>query len=115
MTAVVVAAVGDGREFKNGRQLAAWMGLVPRQHSSGDKRLQMGISKRRDRHLRTLLIHGARSVVGVAQRKTAPFSQWANSLRERRGMNRAIVAVANKNARIIRAMPNKNEEFRAPA
>ncbi|WP_245841093.1 transposase [Puniceibacterium sediminis] len=73
------AAVGDGREFKNGRHLAAsrWrrafgttMGLVPRQHSSGYKRLLMGISKRGDRHLRTLLIHGARSVVRVAQRKT---------------------------------------------
>ncbi|KUP92883.1 IS110 family RNA-guided transposase [Tritonibacter horizontis] len=109
----VVAAVGDGREFKNGRHLAAWMGLVPRQHSSGDKRLLMGISKRGDRHLRTLLVHGARSVVRVAQRKTDPFSQWVNSLRERRGMNRAIVAVANKNARIIWAMLNRNEEFRA--
>lgn len=109
----VVAAVGDGREFKNGRHLAAWMGLVPRQHSSGDKRLLMGISKRGDRHLRTLLIHGARSVVRVAQRKTDPFSQWVNSLRERRGMNRAIVAVANKNARIIWAILNRNEEFRA--
>ena len=111
----VVAAVGDGREFKNGRHLAAWMGLVPRQYSSGDKRLLMGISKRGDRHLRTLLIHGARSVVRVAQRKTDPFSQWVNSLRERRGMNRAIVAVANKNARIIWAMLNRNEEFRAHA
>lgn len=110
----IVAAVGDGREFKNGRHLAAWMGLVPRQHSSGDKRLLMGISKRGDRHLRTLLVHGARSVVRVAQRKTDPFSQWVNNLRERRGMNRAIVAVANKNARIIWAMLNRNEEFRAP-
>lgn len=109
----VVAAVGDGREFKNGRHLAAWMGLVPRQHSSGDKRLLMGISKRGDRHLRTLLIHGARSVVRVAQRKSDQFSQWVNRLRERRGMNRAIVAVANKNARIIWAMLNRNEEFRA--
>ena len=106
--------MGDGREFKNGRHLAAWMGLVPRQHSSGDKRLLMGISKRGDRHLRTLLVHGARSVVRVAQRKTDPFSQWVNNLRERRGMNRAIVAVANKNARIIWIVLNKNEEFRAP-
>lgn len=71
----VVAAVGDGREFKNGRHLAAWMGLVPRQHSSGDKRLLSGISKRGDKHLRTLLIHGARAVVRVAQRKTHAFSQ----------------------------------------
>lgn len=107
----VVAAVGDGSEFKNGRHMAAWMGLVPRQHSSGDKRVLMGISKRGDKHLRTLLIHGARSVVRVAAAKTDPFSQWVNALRERRGMNRAIVAVANKNARIIWAMLNRNEEF----
>ncbi len=65
----VVAAVGDGKEFKNGRHMAAWMGLVPRQHSSGDKRLLMGISKRGDKHLRTLLVHGARSVVRVSQGK----------------------------------------------
>jgi len=109
----VVAAVGDGKEFKNGRHMAAWMGLVPRQHSSGDKRLLMGISKRGDKHLRTLLIHGARSVVRVSQGRTDAFSRWVNSIRERRGMNRAIVAVANKNARIIWAMLRRNEEFRA--
>ncbi|WP_114286181.1 IS110 family transposase [Candidatus Halocynthiibacter alkanivorans] len=109
----VVAAVGDGAEFKNGRHMAAWMGLVPRQRSSGDKRVLMGISKRGDKHLRTLLVHGARSVVRVAAAKTDPFSQWVNALRERRGMNRAIVAVANKNARIIWAMLRRNEEFRA--
>lgn len=111
----VVAAVGDGKEFKNGRHMAAWMGLVPRQHSSGDKRLLMGISKRGDKHLRTLLIHGARSVVRVSQGRTDAFSRWVNSIRERRGMNRAIVAVANKNARIIWAMLRRNEEFRAHA
>lgn len=75
----------------------------------------MGISKRGADISEPCLIHGARSVVRTAQRKTEPFSQWVNSLRERRGMNRAIVAVANKNARIIWAMLNKNEEFRAPA
>ena len=111
----VVAAVGDGKEFKNGRHMAAWMGLVPRQHSSGDKRVLMGISKRGDKHLRTLLIHGARSVVRVSQRKTDAFSQWVNSIRECRGMNRAIVAVANKNVCIIWAMLRRNEEFRAHA
>ena len=111
----VVAAVGDGAAFKNGRHMAAWMGLVPRQRSSGDKRVLMGISKRGDKHLRCLLVHGARSVVRVSQRKTDPFSQWVNALRERRGMNRAIVAVANKNARIIWAMLNRNEEFHAHA
>ncbi|MDQ7018843.1 MAG: IS110 family transposase [Robiginitomaculum sp.] len=108
----VVAAVGDGAEFKNGRHMAAWMGLVPRQRSSGDKRVLMGISKRGDKHLRTLLVHGARAVVRVSANKDDPFSRWVNALRERRGMNRAIVAVANKNARIIWTVLNKGEEFR---
>lgn len=126
----VVAAVGDGREFKNGRHLAAsrWrrafvttMGLVPRQHSSGDKRLLMGISKRGDKHLRTLLSTVPDLWYVSCNERRTPLSQWVNSLRERRGMNRAIVVpkarlqrdVANKNARIILAMLNRNEEFRA--
>ncbi|ARJ64581.1 hypothetical protein WV31_02200 [Magnetospirillum sp. ME-1] len=71
----------------------------------------MGISKRGDQHLRTLLVHGARAVVRVAARRSDPFSQWINALRERRGANRAIVAVANKNARIIWAMLRRHEEF----
>ncbi len=65
----VIAAAGNGAEFKNGRHLAAWMGLVPRQHSSGNRQILMGISKRGDQHLRTLLVHGARSVVRVAAGK----------------------------------------------
>lgn len=111
----IIAAVGDGAEFKNGRHMAAWLGLVPRQRSSGDRRVLMGISKRGDQHLRTLLVHGARAVVRVSAKKNDPFSQWVNSLRERRGATKAIVAVANKNARIIWAMLRNNEEFRAHA
>lgn len=107
----VVAAVGDGGEFKNGRHLAAWMGLVPRQHSSGNRQLLLGISKRGDKHLRTLLVHGARSVVRVAAGRDDPLSRWINTLRERRGVNRTIVAVANKNARIIWAMLRGQSEF----
>lgn len=111
----VIAAVGDGAEFKNGRHLAAWMGLVPRQHSSGNRQILMGISKRGDQHLRTLLVHGARSVVRVAAGKTDALSRWINALRERRGVNRTIVAVANKNARIIWAMLRKDMEFQPAA
>lgn len=107
----VVAAVGDGREFNSGRHLAAWMGLVPRQHSSGSRQILMGISKRGDKHLRTLLVHGARAVVRVAAGRSDPFSRWVNALRERRGVNRTIVAVANKNARIIWAMLRRDTEF----
>lgn len=111
----IIAAIGDGAEFKNGRHFAAWLGLVPRQRSSGDRRVLMGISKRGDQHLRTLLVHGARAVVRVSAKKTDPFSHWVNALRERRGATKAIVAVANKNARIIWAMLRNNEDFRAHA
>lgn len=109
----IVAAIGDGSEFKNGRHLAAWVGLVPRQHSSGDKRVLMGISKRGSQHLRSLLVHGARAVVRTAPNKTDPNNQWVNQLRERRGFNRATVAVANKNARIIWAVLRSGQPYRA--
>ena len=109
----IVAAVGDGSEFRNGRHLAAWVGLVPRQFSSGDRRVMMGISKRGNQHLRSLLVHGARAVVRTAPNKTDPDNQWVNQLRERRGFNRATVAVANKNARIIWAVLRTGEPYRA--
>jgi len=111
----IVAAVGDGREFKNGRHFSAWLGLVPRQHSSGDRRALLGITKRGDRHLRTLLVHGARAVVRTAQRKDDPFSTWVNELKARRGANKATVAVANKNARVIWALLRHGGEYHAPA
>ena len=109
----IVAAIGDGSEFKNGRHLAAWVGLVPRQHSSGDRKVLMGISKRGNQHLRSLLVHGARAVVRTAPGKTDPKNQWVNQLRERRGFNRATVAVANKNARIIWAVLRTGDPYRA--
>src|ERR1700730_9878398 len=109
----IVAAIGDGSEFKNGRHLAAWVGLVPRQFSSGDRKVLMGISKRGNQHLRTLLVHGARAVVRTAPRKTDLNNQWVNQIRERCGFNRATVAVANKNARIIWAVLRMGEPYRA--
>jgi transposase len=109
----IVAAIGDGAEFRNGRHLAAWVGLVPRQFSSGDRTVLMGISKRGNQHLRSLLVHGARAVVRTAPNKTDPNNQWVNQLRERRGFNRATVAVANKNARIIWAVLRTGEPYRA--
>lgn len=111
----MIAAIGDGSDFKNGRHLAAWLGLVPRQHSSGDRRVMMGISKRGNQHLRTLLVHGARAVVRTAVRKTDTRSSWVNDLRKRRGHNRATVAVANKNARVIWAVLRSGEQYRAAA
>ncbi len=105
----IIAAIGDGSEFKNGRHLSAWVGLVPRQHSSGERTVLLGISKRGNQHLRSLLVHGARSVVRTATSKTDPFNAWVNQLHERRGFNRATVAVANKNARIIWAVLRSGE------
>lgn len=99
----IVATVGKAQEFKNGRQLAAWMGLVPRQSSSGGKQNLLGISKRGDTYLRTLMIHGARSVIYHAQNKAAPDS-WLRKLMARRHTNIAAVGLANKSARVIWAL-----------
>lgn len=111
----VVAAAGTGKGFRNGRQMAAWMGLVPRQHSSGERQLLLGITKRGDRYLRTLLIHGARAAVRAAANKDDNRSRWINALSERRNKNIAAVALANKNARILWAMLVTQEEYRAAA
>lgn len=111
----IVAAIGDGSEFQNGRHFAAWLGLIPRQHSSGSRRVLMGISKLGDHALRTLLVHGARAVFRTAPGKKDAKSAWVNQLREGRGFNRATVAVANKNARIIWAVLRTGEAYREAA
>jgi len=107
----LVASVGDARNFKNARQMAAWLGLVPRQHSSGGKSTLLGISKRGDTYLRTLLIHGARSVIRFAQAKAA--CGWLQALLNRRNVNVAAVALANKNARIAWALLANDRTFRS--
>jgi transposase len=106
----IVATVGNAMEFKSGRQLAAWLGLVPKQHSSGGKQNLLGISKRGDTYLRTLLIHGARSVVRFIEHK-AKSDGWLSTLMVRRNKNIAAVALANKNARIIWALLTKDTIF----
>jgi transposase len=111
----LVAAVGNAQEFAHGRHLAAWLGLVPRQCSSGGKERLLGISKRGDRYLRTLLIHGARATVYRARRKTDTRSRWIMSLEQRRGKNIATVAIANKNARIAWALLTSAAEYRKAA
>jgi transposase len=100
----LIAAVGDVGVFKNGRQFAAWLGLVPKQHSTGGQTRLLGISKRGDSYLRKLLIHGARATLRFAGLKTDGRSRWIQRLLERRGWNRTAVAVANKNARIVWAL-----------
>ena len=107
----LVAAVGDRSCFKNGRQFAAWLGLVPKQRSSGGRNRLFGISKRGDRYLRTLMIHGARAALGKARGKQDPRSRWLASLRQRRHPNVAAVALANKNARIVWAMLAGNVSY----
>lgn len=100
----IVAAVGDAKSFRNGRHLAAWLGLIPAQSSSGGKVRLLGITKRGDKYLRSLLIHGARTVCRYVTGKTDRESRWLQALIERRGMNRAAVALANKRARTIQAL-----------
>ncbi len=106
------AAAGTAQDFRHGRHFAAWLGLVPRQHSSGGKDILLGISKRGNAYLRTLLIHGARAVLRYAAAKDDRFSRWAHALQERRGHNRACVAVANKLARIAWVILAKGERYR---
>lgn len=107
----LVAAIGDAKAFENGRQLAAWLGLVPRQHSSGGKPTLLGISKRGDTYLRTLLIHGARAVIRVVERRVNPTDHWLKRLLDRRNPNVAAVALANKNARIVWALLAHDRTF----
>jgi len=107
----LIAAVGDISVFKNGREMAAWLGLVPRQHSTGGKATLMGISKRGDTYLRTLLVHGGRSVVRVAHKHQDKRNQWVGEIKQRRGENISNVAVANKNARIAWAVLTKKVDY----
>lgn len=108
----MVASVGDAKNFDNGRQFAAWLGVVPRQHSSGGKPTLLGMSKRGDAYLRTMLIHGARSVIYRATQR-ADAESWLVKLTTRRNKNIAAVALANKNARTIWALLAHDREFRA--
>jgi transposase len=108
----LVASIADARSFDSGRQLSAWLGLVPRQSSSGGKPTLLGMSKRGDVYLRTLLIHGARSVILAAQRKVGAADTWLGHLLQRRHLNVAAVALANKNARTVWALLAHDREFR---
>ena len=105
------SAIGDGRAYAHGRDASASLGLVPRQHSSGGKNVLLGISKRGDRYLRSQLVHGARAVVVQAARKDDPLSRWINRIREERGWNKAVVAMANKMARIGWAILRYNTDY----
>jgi len=109
----LVASIGDARSFKNGRELAAWLGLVPKQHSSGGKTLLLGISKRGDTYLRTLMVHGSRAAVRVVENKKTPTDTWTNALGARRHVNVVCVARANKNARVVWALLAHKRDYSA--
>lgn len=109
----VVATVGDFKQFRSGAQFGAWLGLTPRQSSSGGKNNLGSITKRGDTYLRTLLIQGAKSAVMTAHRRDDPISQWAHRLREKTGWQKAVVALANKNARILWAVFVRDMPFDA--
>lgn len=107
----LVASIGDAKGFANGRQLAAWLGLVPRQRSTGGKALLLGISKRGDTYLRTLLILGARAAMRVAERQSGGQARWLARILQRRHSNVAAVALANKNARTVWALLAHERRF----
>jgi transposase len=108
----LLASVGDPKQFKNGRQFAAWLGLTPRQYTTGGK-IRLGrITKKGDAYLRTLLIHGTRAVLSTVKDKQDRLSIWTKTLIERRGYKRAAVALAAKNARILWALMIKGETYR---
>ncbi|MEX0446206.1 transposase [Xenorhabdus sp. SGI246] len=108
-------ALGDSQDFKNGRHFASYLGLVPKEHSRGGKIRQLGISKRGDAYLRGILIHGARSIVyRVSKRpdeQCNELQRWIKGLIERSGVNKAVVALANKNARIAWALVNQQSVY----
>jgi transposase len=110
----VIAAAGSATEFTNGRQFAAWLGLTPRQHSSGGKQRLFGITKRGNGYLRMLLVHGARSVVQQAVRHSDGLSRWILDVQTRRGTNVAVVTLANKIARTIWVLLARGREYEPP-
>jgi transposase len=114
IASAIIATVGDAKAFKNGREVSAWLGLTPRQHSSGEKIVLGGISKRGDRYMRKLLIQGARSAVKSCDSKTDKLSRWVFNKKQRSGFNKASVALANKNARMVWAIMATGECYRQP-
>ena len=111
--AAIVSEIGDGSQFRKGRDYAAFCGLVPRQYSSGDKTILAGITKNGNRQLRTLLVHSARTLVRYMEKRDDGLSRWVKGIIARRGKNKAIVALANKLARICWAVLRYKETYNA--
>ena len=111
----LVATIGDAKAFTSGRHLAAWLGLVPRQHSSGGKERLLGLSKRGDGYLRRQLMHGARALARVSRGREGKLWGWIDGLLARRPFNVAVAAVANKLARVAWALLSRGETYRTAA
>ncbi len=107
----MISAMGDANSFKNGRELSAWLGLVPKQYSTGGKQRLLGISKRGDGYVRTLLVQGAMSAITRCKNRSDSQLVWARQLREKKGLQKAAVALANKMARIIWSMMAKDHDY----
>jgi transposase len=108
----IVATIGNGRDFKNGRQFAAWIGLTPRQYSTGGKPRLGRITRRGDVYLRTLLVHGARSALNHTAGNKDKKSRWAEQLKQSKSWNKTAVALANKHARIAWSILAKGEDYK---
>ena len=115
VSTATVAAIGNGAAFRKGREFAAWLGLVPRQHSTGGRARLLGISKRGNIYLRRMFIHGAQAVLLRVKYDTAGLGQWVHQLEQRMARNKVIVAIANKLARIVWAVLFKGEAYRHSA
>ncbi len=113
LSSALIAGVGNAAQFASARQMAAWLGLTPRGEASGDRSVLKGISKRGNRYLRTLFIHGARAIVNWCGAKSDPLSLWLQQLIERRGIHKTIVAMAHKMARFAWAMLRRQQPYRA--
>lgn len=114
VASATIAAIGNGAQFSSGRQMAAWLGLTPRSEASGDRSTMKGISKRGNRYLRTLFIHGARAIVTWSPKKSDPLNLWIRQLVARRGQHKAAVAVAHKMARFAWVILNRKEGYKVP-
>ncbi len=106
-----VSAVGQGKQFKHAREMSVWLGVTPKQHASGDKSYMQGISKRGDRYLRALFVHGARAAINMCKRPDDPILNWAKSIQSRRGKHKAVVALANRMARLAWTLMQKQEVY----
>jgi transposase len=112
VSSATVAAIGNGAAFRRGRDFAAWLGVVPRQYSTGGKQKLLGISKRGNIYLRRMLIHGAPAVLFRIKYDTAGFGQWVHRLAQRAPRNKVVVAIANKLARMAWAVLSSGQDYR---